>query len=139
METKLCAKCGTVKPISEFGLNKSKKDGLQSHCKECVKKYKKQHYTENRQYYLDKSKTYRQTCREKLDNYKSQLVCSECGETRWWLLDFHHPNPSEKEGEISKLFGSPNKLKRELEKCIVLCANCHRNLHYLENHIEAKT
>lgn len=41
METKLCTKCGKTKPISEFGLNKSKKDGLQSYCKECVKEYKK--------------------------------------------------------------------------------------------------
>lgn len=33
-------------PVSEFGLNKSKKDGLQCHCKECVKVYKKQHCPE---------------------------------------------------------------------------------------------
>lgn len=135
MKTKLCTKCGVEKPVSEFGLNKSKRDGLQSHCKECVKIYRRQHYTENKQYYLDKAKAYRQMCKGKLDEYKSQLVCSECGENRWWLLDFHHSDPSEKEGEISKLFDAPNKLKKELEKCIVLCANCHRNLHYLENHL----
>ena len=139
METKLCTKCGQVKPVSEFGLNKSKKDGLQSHCKECVKAYKKKHYEENKQYYLDKAKAYRQTCRENLNNYKSSLVCTKCGENRWWLLDFHHENPEEKDGEISSLVGSPSKLKKELEKCIVLCANCHRDLHYRLSHCENNT
>ena len=130
METKLCTKCGQVKPIFEFGLNKSKKDGLQCHCKECVKLYRKQHYENNKQYYKDKAKAYRQAGRDCLIEYKSHLICSECGESRWWLLDFHHTNPSEKDCEVSKLIDAPNKLKKELEKCIVLCANCHRNLHY---------
>ena len=130
METKLCTKCGQVKPIFEFGLNKSKKDGLQCHCKECVKLYRKQHYENNKQYYKDKAKAYRQAGRDCLNEYKSHLICSECGESRWWLLDFHHTNPSEKDCEVSKLIDAPNKLKKELEKCIVLCANCHRHLHY---------
>lgn len=80
METKLCTKCGQVKPVSEFGLNKSKKDGLQCHCKECVKVYKKQHYEDNKQYYKDKAVAYRQAGREYLNDYKSHLVCSKCGE-----------------------------------------------------------
>lgn len=82
METKLCTKCGQVKPVSEFGLNKSKKDGLQCHCKECVKVYKKQHYEDNKQYYKDKAVAYRQAGREYLNDYKSHLVCSKCGENR---------------------------------------------------------
>lgn len=134
MDTKLCNKCGKVKPISEFGKNKTKKDGLQSQCKECVKIYKKQHYENNKQYYIDKAKTYKEKCREELNSYKSKLICANCGESRWWLLDFHHIDPSEKEGEISKLFNSPNKLKRELDKCIVLCSNCHRDLHFKFEH-----
>lgn len=39
MEIKHCNKCGKDKPISEFGKNKSKKDGLQTMCKECVRAY----------------------------------------------------------------------------------------------------
>lgn len=52
------------------------------------------------------------------------------GEDRWWVLDFHHTSPDEKEGSISNLVDSPNKLEKELEKCIVLCSNCHRDLHF---------
>lgn len=96
----------------------------------CVKVYRKQHYENNKQYYKDKARAYRQAGREYLNEYKSKLICSKCGENRWWLLDFHHTNPSEKDCEVTKLIDAPNKLKKELEKCIVLCANCHRHLHY---------
>ena len=67
------------------------------------------------------------------NSIKSQLKCSICGEDRIWCLDFHHTNPSEKEGSVSHMIQAPNKLKSELEKCIVLCANCHRDVHYQMN------
>jgi len=46
-------------------------------------------------------------------------------------LEFHHLNPEEK--EIN--FGSNTNLgwgavKEELKKCILVCANCHREIHY---------
>lgn len=102
----------------------------------CVKVYRKQHYEDNKQYYKDKARAYRQAGREYLNEYKSKLICSKCGENRWWLLDFHHTNPSEKDCEVTKLIDAPNKLKKELEKCIVLCSNCHRHLHYILVHPE---
>lgn len=69
-------------------------------------------------------------------NIKSYLRCSICGESRLWVLDFHHVNPDEKEDSISNLVhtGNIDKIKKEMEKCIVLCANCHRDLHYKQLH-----
>ena len=48
-------------------------------------------------------------------------------------LDFHHEDPTKKEYGISSNGStiSWEKLKIELDKCILLCANCHRELHYL--------
>ena len=51
MEIKHCNKCGKDKPISEFGKNKSKKDGLQTMCKECVRAYGKLHYATHKEDY----------------------------------------------------------------------------------------
>ena len=57
--------------------------------------------------------------------------CSKCGETRIQVLEFHHVNPSEKETLLSILNKCRiEKIKKELFKCVVLCANCHRLEHF---------
>lgn len=65
--------------------------------------------------------------------YKSSLGCSRCGEADGVCLDFHHRNEQTKRCSISELisFGCPGTtLRIELQKCEVLCANCHRKEHY---------
>ena len=59
--------------------------------------------------------------------------CQKCGITKSYLLDFHHRDPNEKEGELSDFSKGYNldAFFNELEKCDLLCANCHREFHYL--------
>jgi hypothetical protein len=46
------------------------------------------------------------------------------------VLDFHHVDPSTKEFDFTKgQTYSYERQKREAEKCILICANCHRELH----------
>ena len=57
--------------------------------------------------------------------------CSKCGYNKCLeALDFHH-DKGNKEGMISKLTKDFSKQKslKEVKKCILLCANCHRELH----------
>lgn len=70
------------------------------------------------------------SCRE-YTNYVKSYGCASCGENRLPCLDLHHFDPASKEYNIAHLitYGSMAKLKAELAKCIVLCANCHRLLH----------
>ena len=52
--------------------------------------------------------------------------------SRWWLLDFHHRDPSEKVNKIANMIWSndwENKIFPEIQKCDVVCANCHRDEH----------
>lgn len=59
--------------------------------------------------------------------------CAKCGDTRVWVLDFHHKDRDEKEFTIGKIKkGSLDLIQSEIDKCAVLCANCHREFHYLE-------
>lgn len=59
--------------------------------------------------------------------------CSKCGyKHNIAALEFHHVNPEEKEFQIDmrKLSNtSMDKLQKEINKCILLCANCHREEH----------
>jgi len=77
-------------------------------------------------------KTFRDNENKKWKDFKNTLKCIECGEDNGACLDFHHINPKEKTGLVSKLRYFKNKIQEEIEKCIVLCANCHRKLHAKE-------
>ena len=57
-----------------------------------------------------------------------------CDEKFHQCLEFHHLNPSEKDLTVSTLinYGSLNRVKKEISKCVLLCANCHRKVHYDE-------
>ena len=66
---------------------------------------------------------------------KASLRCSKCGENHPATIDFHH-KIGEKEIGVSKMVAdgySINRIKKELEKCDVLCANCHRKVHFENN------
>lgn len=61
--------------------------------------------------------------------------CSICGYDKCIAaLDFHHVDPTQKDFNISQYYKKDftDELKAELDKCILICANCHRELHYLD-------
>jgi hypothetical protein len=67
------------------------------------------------------------------EDYKKDLKCSICSENHPAVLDFHHKNSEEKERGIAYMVSdgySLEAIKRELDKCIVVCSNCHRKIHY---------
>jgi len=71
-------------------------------------------------------------------DYKKTLSCVRCGENHPAALDFHHRNQRDKSFGINTKVHvgySIDKIKKELEKCEVLCANCHRKLHYKNSNL----
>jgi hypothetical protein len=72
---------------------------------------------------------YRTNAHEYIWNYLLSHPCISCGETNPIVLEFHHAR-GEKESNIAHLvtIGSINALIAEVQKCDVLCANCHRIL-----------
>lgn len=129
---KTCCKCQLSLPLDSFKMNKSKSDGLQSQCIACQQAYRKAHYEANKPKYKAKARARREEFLSWWRGFKSHLTCSTCGEDHPAVLDFHHPDPSEKEGNVAALVANENKQKllEEVAKCIVLCSNCHRKLHY---------
>jgi len=137
METKVCKRCQLDLPKDDihFASRYDRKEKQFQHmCRSCQKEYRKEHYEKNKQKYVQKANLYSQNFKEWFTEIKKELSCKKCGESRHWVLDFHHTNPAEKDMEISNLvrLSSKKRLMDEVDKCIVLCANCHRDLHYQE-------
>ncbi len=128
MNKKWCSTCKKEKDIVEFSKNPTKKDGLCSKCKTCQNDYAKLHYKNNKNKYFDLIKE--QNKKKKQFLYDQKYPCSSCGESDKACLDFHHTDSKTKAFNLSSYKNhSLDKIKKEIEKCIVLCANCHRKLH----------
>ncbi len=122
---KICTQCRINKSEDQFYKlnNQSSKDYFDLICKKCRQ---------------DNAKENNRLIREWIEEIKSP--CVVCGENRKHVIDFHHLDPNEKEINISKYASSgagifetkKQKIKKEIEKCVTLCSNCHRDFHFLE-------
>ena len=122
MDTKVCSKCGKELSIEEFNWRDKKKGTRRSECKYCHSNYMKQKYQDKKQ---------------EIQDLKSSYSCAKCGETRGYVLDFHHINPEDKDKDIARMTSNNYRLDRvyeEIKKCVCLCSNCHREFHHLEEH-----
>jgi hypothetical protein len=117
---KYCKKCDTKKSINSFWKKTGTKDGLNRYCIECMSAETKKWFNNNIEWF---------------NEYKKELSCIKCGFNHPAALDFHHRDPSEKEFGISS-YRQRNKefILKEIEKCDVLCSNCHRIEHYNKTH-----
>lgn len=131
-EMKMCCTCKCEKPVSEFNKKKANKDGLERYCKECHRARNRHHYTIAADAYKAQASRSRKAISEWWVDYKSALICSICGESRHWCLDFHHTDPLVKEGTLSSLLRTASKQRvlDEIAKCVVVCRNCHADIHY---------
>ena len=80
-------------------------------------------------------KEHRKRVKEELIAYKGGK-CEICGYDKCIAaLDFHHINPEEKDFAISNsnIYKNIEALKQEVDKCMLVCANCHRELHYQQD------
>lgn len=130
---KICLRCNKDKLFEEFNFKNKKKNTRQAHCRECHQEESAKRYKQYIDYYKEKSKKDRLEIVEWFNNYKKSLKCYICGEDDSCCLDFHHRDVKEKEQNISNAVHrnwSINRLLKEIEKCIVLCRNCHTKLHY---------
>lgn len=137
--SKRCSKCLRLLDESEFNW-KFKDVKLQYHCKECSRKYIREHYRNNTEYYIDKARRRNIEVKEKslkyIGMYLSTHPCVDCGEADVLVLEFDHRFRSEKYGDISHLIKSRGSFRRivaEISKCDVRCANCHRKKTAVEN------
>jgi hypothetical protein len=129
-ELRKCYRCGEFKPVEEFSWRRKTKGQRDSFCRPCRSAYGKEHYAANRQRYIDQAAVSKQKIRLARTKYLIEFFethpCIDCGETDPIVLEFDHLR--------DKLFAiGPHLARRkwqsilnEMEKCEVVCANCHR-------------
>lgn len=134
---KQCTFCEIKKSDSCFYYSDKKTGKLHSECKQCYN-IKRQFYWE--EHYAKYGDAYRDNARErkaaikrdrqdKLYNYLSDKECEDCGINDIRCLEFDHINPKLKEFEIARAITtgySWDKILKEINKCRLLCANCHK-------------
>ena len=141
MKTKVCSKCKQKLPLENFyvrgGRDATGPEGRGSYCKKCSNKRRRKYYAEHKKQEKARRKINESKHLEEWFAYKDTLECLVCGEARGYVLEFHHRDPSKKENTIAsirKRYKNWQSVLDEIEKCDVLCANCHRELHYFELH-----
>lgn len=133
MEKQICSKCKNKYPFTLEHFGKHKVRGLDTYCKTCRRETTKANYYANKEMWNATTRRNKKLQRERINEIKDSLSCLKCGESRNHLLDFHHTDPSQKDFQISQgeQYGW-KRIKQEIDKCIVLCSNCHRDFHYQE-------
>ena len=130
---KTCSKCRQEKPKSEFNKNSHKRDGLQTCCRDCTKisnSFSYKHSEKRRKSIRANNIAARSKNLKLIRRYKSFCKCLICKESDHAVLDLHHLNSADKEYNPSFTVSlSKKRMKAEIRKCVVLCANCHRRLH----------
>jgi hypothetical protein len=129
---RLCARCHSEKPVEAFPIRDQARGTLSSYCRPCRSDYGKQHYQENRPYYLAKNVRARMESRETNHDVAYEYLlthpCVDCGEADPVVLDFDHIDPKTKLFSVGSMLSrqATPAVMREIEKCEVRCANCHR-------------
>ncbi len=119
MKTKICYECKHDLPKTEYhsnGTSSSGKPRLKPRCKKCNSIYEATVFFE---------KMYRAI------GGKENLKCALCGYDKCvGALEFHHIDPNEKDRELSRMRNySYERIKKEIDKCVILCGCCHPEVH----------
>lgn len=125
-----CIRCGQAKPADEFAWKHRERGRRNSYCRPCQADYGREHYLANKQRYIDqaaaRSREIRIERTRELLAYFDDHPCADCGESDPLVLDFDHLR-DKRFAVAGALVDRPWKvILAEMEKCDVVCANCHR-------------
>jgi hypothetical protein len=128
-----CLECGELKPTSAFAWRDKAKRKRQTRCRACKAAYHRQHYETNKQRYIDKAARSKRKAALARTAYLIEFFkthpCVDCGERDPVVLEFDHLR--DKAFVIGRELADKRwqDVLAEIEKCEVVCANCHRRRH----------
>jgi len=127
---KRCSMCGESKPLDDFMWKNKAKGEHDGYCRPCRAIYKKQHYAANKQRYFDNAAAWQakfaRARTEWLLKYLASHPCVDCGESDPIVLEFDHLRDKSFNIGVGLTTKRWDELLADIEKCEVVCANCHR-------------
>lgn len=125
MKTRMCNQCKLIKDEELFYLRKDRSSQRTVYCKDCLK---------------IKSAEGHRRLKIKAVDYAGGS-CRKCDYSRYvGALEFHHLEPEHKDFTISQWISRHHvfdeRLKKEIDKCILLCSNCHKETHATDKGID---
>lgn len=122
-----CGRCQRSLPRAVFARHG---DGYQSYCRDCQKEYDAAWYRANKERRRAKVRTDREAHVAWLDSLKEGKPCADCGQAYpTYVMEWDHLPGVEKTlviADTRKAAHSRKRILAELEKCELVCANCHR-------------
>lgn len=113
--------------MSDFNRLRRAKDGRQPRCRACHQRYHYENWDHHMTQIRARKKRVRAESQAAVLAYLAEHPCVDCGESDVVVLEFDHQR--DKSANVSALIAGASGLKRvfeEIEKCEVVCANCHR-------------
>lgn len=137
MSEKICSSCNKLKSDKDFFFRDKSNNKLHSQCKTCYTEkrrvtYKRHYHKYGDQYRLRavaRKRIVKADLRNKMLKYLYDKNCAICGISDIRVLDFDHINPKTKDFSVAKGLSNLytwDKILVEIDKCRILCANCHR-------------
>lgn len=128
---KYCKLCNTDKKLDEFNKNKNGKYGVDSYCRECSKKRDKERYKDIYPTIKEEKNKKNKLRIDKKRNYIIEYLklhpCVDCGEKDPIVLEFDHVRGIKIDTVCRMVHkNSMEMIKKEISKCDIRCANCHR-------------
>ena len=134
MTQRKCDHCKETKNIEEFNWKYKALGVRHDTCRECMKWFVRRYFQgsahdEHLKNVKERKTAAREVAKQYVWDYLSTNPCIQCGESDPRVLEFHHRGDKDK--DVAYFVGggwSVGRIQEEIDKCDVLCANCHRKL-----------
>ena len=127
-----CSACQLVKLTACFSFADQRRGSLNAYCRPCHAAYRHAHYLANKPDYVRRAvaqvRGRRVVNRREILRYLAGHPCVDCGNANPVALEFDHRDPKLKVKAVANMMMSRRwpRVRAEIEKCDVRCANCHR-------------
>ncbi len=142
--TKRCTLCGEIKPIEQFYFHRKATGKRHSRCKSCAVRLSRawnvthpdrirESYLRNRERYRSRRRELNRKGKQFIRDYLADHPCVDCGEKDPEVLQFDHVSGDKGDYRVVSVgLFSIGRIRREIAKCEVRCANCHVRRHRRE-------